>query len=335
MLSISISKKNKFLLKLKTVIFISVLCFTHPTWAQQAAKANLRKDVCEPIAKVISKGNSNWPFLKQLCGNDVIDSSSVVEVFCFLNGRILNISRGEVGKLCLISPEQVRGCSYEKIGNCPKVKGPDEDDAPTLITPNGVAILNHRPRISWTDSAIATSYIVQIEGKGVNWSVETQNTQLLYPQNESALQPGNVYNLNVIVKREDEVKTAASSVFILVSQQRAEKVREVIKRLEALNMPKDELAIDINYVYEAENLLNEAIEVLEAQVKAGSQNSTIYRLLGERYLEVNLPDFAKQAYLKAMRLAQKKGDTNELVKAQAGLETVNQIQLPMRTNAPQ
>ncbi|WP_339394273.1 tetratricopeptide repeat protein [Nostoc sp. UHCC 0870] len=335
MLFVKITRKNKLSVGLQAVTFASVLCFAYPTWGQQATKTNLRKDVCEPIAKVISKGNSNWPFLKQLCDNDVINSSSVVEVFCYLNGRILNISSGEVGKVCLISSEQVRGCSYKKIGDCPKIKGPDEDDAPTLITPHGVAILNSRPTISWIDSPMATSYIVQIEGKGVNWSVEIQDTQLPYPQDQPALQPGNVYNLNVIVKQGDEPKTATSSVFALIAQQRAEKVQGIIKRLEELNMPQDELAIDANYVYGAENLLNKAIEVLESQVKSGSQNPTVYRLLGERYLEVNLSDLAKQAYTKAIRLAQKKGDTNELVKARAGVQILNQIQLPMRRKAPQ
>ncbi|HEY9799145.1 MAG TPA: hypothetical protein V6D25_02210 [Leptolyngbyaceae cyanobacterium] len=323
MLYKSIYQKNKVLFKIKAVGLVTVLCFTLPAWGEQNRKVNVNQNRCDPIAKVISRGNRNWPYLKQLCSNDLISSAKLIEVFCYLNGTIVTISNGTVGEGCSVSADKLRGCNEKNPGDCFKIKGPDEDDLPTIITPYGVAILNPRPQISWKSSPIATSYIVQIEGQGVNWSVETKDTHLIYPQDQPALQPGNVYKLNVIAKQADEPKIADSSVFALVAQARAEKVRDIIKRLEELNMPQDELAVDISYVYQAENLLNEAIEVLKTRVKAGSQDAKIHRLLGDLYLNVDLPSFAYEAYTNALSLAKKQSDKDELLKAQDGIDTVD------------
>jgi hypothetical protein len=323
MLYTSSPKKNKVLFKFKIVGLVIALCFPLSAWGEQSRKVNTTQERCDPIAKVITRGNRNWPYLKELCSNDLISSSKLIEVFCYLNGKIITISNGTLGEVCSVSADQLRGCNEKNSGDCIKIKGPEEEDVPRIITPYGVAILSSRPQISWKTIPVATSYIVQIEGQGVNWSVETKDTYLIYPQDQPALQPGNVYKLNVIAKQADEPKVADSSVFALITQARYEKVRDIIKRLKELNMPQDELAVDISYVYEAENLLNEAIEELQIRIKAGSQNPKVHRLLGDLYLEVDLPIFAYEAYTNASNLAKKQGDKHELLKAQIGIENVD------------
>ncbi|MCC5612325.1 hypothetical protein LC612_37795, partial [Nostoc sp. CHAB 5834] len=69
-------------------------------------------------------------------------------------------------------------------------------------------------------------------------------------------------------------------------------------------------------------LLDESIKTLIARVMAGSQNPTLYRLLGDRYLGALLPEEAEQTYTIAAQLALSSANTDELNKVQSGLKLV-------------
>ena len=72
----------------------------------------------------------------------------------------------------------------------------------------------------------------------------------------------------------------------------------------------------------SQKLLTDAIGVLQASKHNHSQNPTIYRLLGDRYLQAGLVDKAKTEYTTASSLAQKKDNPTELAKANDGLKQV-------------
>jgi tetratricopeptide (TPR) repeat protein len=122
---------------------------------------------------------------------------------------------------------------------------------------------------------------------------------------------------------------------MVASLQKAKQTKAIIERIQNLNLPPDELAVDIESVYKGQNLLTEAIEVLKERVKAKTQNPTIYRLLGDRYLNVGSPEQARREYKMAIQYAKIRGNLNELAQAQAGLELLLQSQLPTRTNPDQ
>jgi hypothetical protein len=336
------AKINKKSFKLQVAIIASTSIFSSfsSAWgqAQPVATVNLRERECEPIAKVIS-GDIRWKALTKLCQEDKINpaNGATVKVFCYPMGKFLEISGGTVGKSCLpVGQEQRRGCTLLDGLICINTKGPGGDDnAPILITPYGLAILNSRPTLSWSAAARATSYTVQVEGTEVKWSVEVQDTQMSYPKDQSGMRPGNVYTVNVIANQGDEILTASSSIRLLVPADEAQQVISTINDLQSLKESQDDLAIDMDAVYEAQNLVNESIEVLKARIKAGSRNPTIYRTLGDRYLIANLAEPAKQAYLTAKTLAENNNNTDELAKAQSGLKIAEQSQLPTRIKPAQ
>ena len=62
----------------------------------------------------------------------------------------------------------------------------------------------------------------------------------------------------------------------------------------------------------------------------------LYRVLGDRLLEVGLPEEAKREYTRATLLAKRADNSTELAKAQAGLQRIQLYsQLPTRTNGSQ
>ena len=297
--------------------------------AKSVAKSNSQEQTCKVVAKVLS-GDINWAPGSKLCQEDKVHpvNGHKVEVLCYLSAKILQLTSSTMGEHCSPrSQRQNQNCTLRDGRTCIKPKGSGEDEnAPTLITPYGLVILNMSPTLSWSATPLATSYIVQVEGKGVSWSVVAKRTQLPYPKEQPAMQPGNVYNVNIIANQADEPIAASASVVLIASTDKMQQIANTINRLQSFDQSQDELTIDIDRVYEAQNLVNESINLLKARTEGGTKNPTIYRLLGDRYLEAYLASAAISAYSTATKLAQKENNAEELAKAEAGAKIAEQSQ---------
>lgn len=285
---------------------------------------------CEPIGRVLSEGDRHFAAGSLICKGDRLQSSTTVDVLCYLNRRILTLASGTVlseDDRCVPQARKVQPCSTSNRNNCPKPKGPGEgDNNPAIVSPYDNALLNGRPLLSWYAVAGANSYTVQVSGKGVNWQKIVTGNTLVYPDSQPTMQFGNAYRITIVANGGDSPISASSSVFNLLPESEARQVMDYVKRINSLNLPKDEAAyLDLDSIYMAKNLLTETIATLEARVEAGSQNPAIYRVLGDRYLEAGLPDCAKPEYEMATKLAQTSDNLIELAKAQAGLKLVARV----------
>jgi hypothetical protein len=279
--------------------------------------------LCEPIAKVIS-GDIRYQPLTKLCSGDRVSAANgrKVKILCYSRGKIIDIPSDIIDKQCLpLDANERRGCNVLEGGKCGIFKGPDEENKPSKITPYGVVIKNVRPTLSWSKTKGATNYIVRIKGNGgINWQVEVKGESLPYPEDQPALKLGQAYNVGIVAMRGDEVIDGSSALLLLVPTEKLQQVGQTIKILESLQQSPDSLAIDMDAVYEAQNLVHESITVLEARTASGSQDPTIYRLLGDRYLIARFREKANEAYLQAKKLAQKTNNTGELSKLEARLK---------------
>lgn len=307
-------------------------------WGQELVRANRQSKVsCEPIAKVISGDIRHQPLTK-LCSEDRVRTANggKVKIFCYPRGKILDISSDVVGKQCLpLKVNEGRGCNVLQGRSCVIPKGPEEENKPTKITPYGAVINQERPTISWSKPKGATDYVVRIRGNGgISWEVAVKGESLTYPPQELALKPGQAYTLDIVAMRGDRVIDGSKSLLLLLATDNIQEVEKTINVLKNLQQPLDELAIDMDAVYESYNLVNESIKVLDARAKAGSTNSTIYRLLGDRYLIANFPQQANEAYLTAKKLAQQANNTVELALAEAGIKIATQTKFKEQTSYP-
>lgn len=315
--------------------------FSQPT---SGTERNSKQLKCkEPIAKIINNADRLLPAGSFLCKGDRLQqrNGAKIDVLCYLNpgAGVLHLGSGTVSDKCVPPPTQQKAqqCTPQNRANCPKRKGPGEErNAPTLLNPYSSAVLNTRPYLSWYAVTGATSYSVQVRGKGVNWEKQVGSTALPYPKEQPAMQYGNVYKISIIANQGDSPATYSSSVLIVSPESEAQQVMVAIEQIKSLNLPPDEAAFDLDTVYMSQGLLTETINTLKAQIDAGSKSSTLYRVLGDRYLEAGLPDSAKQEYTMAAALAQQSDNLAELTKAQAGLKrTALYSQLPIRTTPDQ
>lgn len=296
---------------------------------------------CDPqMGRIISKGDKHLSAGSLICKGDTIEvvNGDYVEFFCFSSGNILNLSSGTIPlDKCAEPDEALSTCNPTNTNSCHTRKGGTEgSDEPTIISPYSTSTLNSRPEITWTAVKGATSYKVKVKSYEFGWEKVVNQTRLAYPSDEKEFQPGTPYTIDVFAYKDGEAFSYDETFVDVLSVASQEQIAQKIKRIKDLGLPPDETILDVDIIYTAENLLNETIEMLKTATKTNSQNPTLYRVLGDRYLKAKLPKSAKSEYLTAAELAKSSKNSKELQKAQSGLKLVEFYnQLPTRRNPPQ
>jgi hypothetical protein len=329
MLTISKPIKKIFAVRrVTTLVSISAVIFlmNSSAWGQQRIS---EKELCdEPSGRVYSTGDRFLKSGKLLCLGDRIHpiNKSTVKVLCFLNRKILYLKQSTMfnEQICAPPPNESVQCSVLNIVPCPHdYKSPDDEkNAPIVTSPYGSSIVNNRPEISWRSVTNADSYTVVVKGNGVEWETNVKDaTNLPYPQEQPELQYGSTYTITVISNYGDQPLNSSPLVVHLLPFNDVQRILDEVKQTKELELPSDEAAFrDLDVIYMSKLLLDESIKTLKARVMVGSQNPSIYRLLGDRYLGALLPLEAQQAYTIAEQLALSRGNTSELKKVQSGLK---------------
>lgn len=296
---------------------------------------------CDPqMGRIISNGDKHLSAGSLICKGDKIEvlNGGYVEFFCFSSGNILKLSSGTIPlDKCAEPDEALPTCNPTNTNSCHTRKGGTEgSDEPTIISPYSTSTLNSRPKITWTAVKGATSYKVKVKSYEFGWEKVVNQTRLAYPSDEKEFQHGTPYTIDVFAYIDGEAFSYDETFVDVLSVAKQEQIAQKIKRIKDLGLPPDETILDVDVIYTAENLLNETIEMLKTATKTNSQNPTLYRVLGDRYLKAKLPKSAKSEYLTAAELAKSSKNSKELQKAQSGLKLVEFYnQLPTRRNPPQ
>lgn len=336
MLTVPSPIKKVFAVRLITLVSIPtlILLLASSAWGQQRI---LLHNLCdEPSGRIYSTGDRFLKTGRYLCLGERINpvNGTAVKVLCFLNRKILYLKQSTVfnTQICAPPPNEAVQCSVLNIVPCPHdYKGSDDEkNAPIVTSPYGSSIIDNRPEISWRSVVGADSYTVVVKGNGVNWKKDIVNaTHLSYPKEQKELQYGNTYTITVISNYGDQPLNYSPLVVHLLSLDDVQQIRDEVKQIKDLGLSPDEAAFrDLDAIYMSKLLLDESIKTLIARVVAGSQNPTIYRLLGDRYLGALLPDQAEQTYNIAAQLALSSGKTSELEKVQSGLKMVKWLKKP-------
>ncbi len=314
------------------VLLLFVSFSTSSAQSQVSVKddSSPQKRKCEPIGRLMSVGvkvdNHVFPRGSLLCSGDriVLANKGTAEVLCYLNRKLLQLTNGIISEPRKCAPEatEIKPCTREDRSNCPIPKGSisDSNSTPTLIKPYSAVLLNDRPLLSWHAVTTATSYIVQISGEGVNWSSTANNSVLPYPKEQAAMRFGNAYKIIVIANCKNYPIGASKSVVNILS---ADDVKQVMARVEQIiilgKSRNEDISQDLDAIYMSKGLLNETIETLTSIIKSGHKSPTIYRLLGDRYLQAGFVDNARIEYNKAIEMASNSNNFSEFARAQDGI----------------
>jgi hypothetical protein len=197
---------------------------------------------------------------------------------------------------------------------------------PVVLAPRKTSLLNTHPTIRWTAVAGAASYIVSVKGSGVDWTAPNpvQGTELAYPQDASALTPGQTYKVTVQAGSASSDSEGVPGLgFTMLSQDEAQAVKSGETQIRSLGLDAAPQALLVARLYAGHSLYDEAIEVLQAVPSAGTEPA-IQRLLGDYYLATALNDMAEARYSQALQLSQAAGDIEGQALAEGALGQIYQ-----------
>jgi hypothetical protein len=280
---------------------------------------------CEPIARNYKSG-------KIVCKGDVLDVKAPITLFCFLNQKWMDMTHISVaGNVCEAPKTTRRGtikrCTQFNAGNpsCDVSKGGSSIDKPEIIAPYTGTLIDGRPHFSWAKVPTATSYVIQLSGKGVAWSQETTSTDLTYPSSQPPLRPGEIYQVVTTAFEGATPLESDTTALTMLPSAEIEQVHKQVTFVTHQGFPSDETAyLDLDAIFRGHNLYTETINTLNSRVKQKTQDPNLYRILANRYCQVGLPQFARINYDKGMILAQQQNNQLAVKKikfAMAGLTT--------------
>ncbi|MGJ3250911.1 MAG: tetratricopeptide repeat protein [Elainellaceae cyanobacterium] len=185
-------------------------------------------------------------------------------------------------------------------------RGGDDPLIPFVISPRKTQVLSDTPLIQWNSVPNATEYTVRVlSPDGVIWEDSISETQIRYP-GIPALERGIRYAIEV------RANTGTASTdegipglaFSLVDEGIVQETTSEIASIAEQSLSVETEAYILAQVYRNKDLFTEAIATIEALNQESIQSSASYRLLGDIYLQVRLNLHAKDAYLKALEVAE-------------------------------
>lgn len=171
---------------------------------------------------------------------------------------------------------------------------------PYIISPNNTWLLNALPTLRWQAVPGATSYTVRVSGPGVNWETEVSTTTVVYP-GKPPLKP--VEEGYLLMVEANNGESPAKATFGLLDENKVTRVRAAALALDRQNLADEAKTLALADLYIGQELIAEAIDLLEGLVAKGSKTAAVYYTLGDLYAQVELLRQAEENYLKAVELA--------------------------------
>jgi hypothetical protein len=342
----STNKVGKKVSRVPLVTIASIMLLSNSGGALAQSQLVAKRICINEVGRIISSGDRYLAVGSEICLGDKINpvNGSTVKAVCYSSRQVLEFQQSAVfGVSGICTPPQFqaerRQCTPLNRDGCPKMKGPSEDqDSLKLITPYGNILLNTQPIISWRPVKNATSYTVEVASYGFHWETQVKDTILPYPQERKELEYGAAYTITVTANKGDSpINSSGKLVVHVLPEIDVKQVLEEVDVIKKSGLSDDEAAfLDLDIIYMSKGFLNATIDSLKARVAAGSKNPTLFRVLGDRYLDAWLLDEAFREYKMAEWLAKTSGNSNELAQVQSRLKLMkSQSQPPMRRKPAQ
>jgi hypothetical protein len=198
----------------------------------------------------------------------------------------------------------------------------EDPTIPYLISPRSTAVLERQLRLRWHNIG-AASYRVRVWGDQVDWSIETDQAEAVFPGESQSIRSGGYYQVEITAN------TGASSKanpvgFTFLGDEGVKQVQQRVGDITQLALNRESEVLALAYLYQSDDLKAAAIQQLETVVQAGVRTAAVYQLLGELYQASELLQLAKINYVKAFELAKTANSLEQQAELQQHLGEVNE-----------
>ncbi|NEZ59998.1 hypothetical protein [Adonisia turfae] len=198
-------------------------------------------------------------------------------------------------------------------------------EIPYVTSPRRTSILGLALTLRWNPVEDASGYIVRVMESGNEeiWIEQVTGSEVKY--SGEPLTPGKSYR--VIVEVIDGLSSqldegADESDFELLYPEHVARVNTEIAKIKEQNLPTNMQALELAYLYMEENLLSEAIDVLESVTSTADSNSEVFQVLGDLYRYVGLNLLALSSYEQAISIATQQQSILGQANAKSGLAEI-------------
>lgn len=225
-----------------------------------------------------------------------------------------------------------QGCPSLKIftyrpGKLEPRPGGNNLQIPYVLSPRMTYLLDDRPTFHWNRVAGVARYAVRLLGPGgLEWQAEINSTRVVYPDSAPPLERNVRYLLTV---KADNGSSSlgdggANLGFELLEEGKVKEIRKKAATITASSdLTEEAKALALAELYGSQSLNADAIAILEALVKKGSQTAFVYLRLGDLYAEIGLNLLAETRYSKAFELLSADRDGDGLAEVREKLSKLN------------
>jgi Tfp pilus assembly major pilin PilA len=303
----------------------SIAAIALPTAAEVPVLKRQQGESCFPIGRVLRTTNTLLPIGTKLCRDDqlVMAPTETVTMTCDISRQVKTFQGITVfsqDNSCLTP--SISRCPHNSARTCRRVRG-SEAVATLDIDIFGNVISSDRPTINWKPMDKAAQYSVRISGAGINWTKLTQKPQLQYPTEQPELTAGNTYTLLVTAFSQDGKSLGTETkTLVLLPATMSHQLETDIQAVDGWKLPEVETIFQKVTILISHQLYDEAIRLVQQATDRDQSEPSLYRLLGNLYSDVGLPQIAKSNYETATALARKINNPSELKKAELALSAL-------------
>ncbi len=188
-------------------------------------------------------------------------------------------------------------------------KGDHSPLIPYIISPRATRLLNRRPILRWNPSPGARLYTVRVSGGNTSWEARTGETEIVYSGDPPLEQEINyLLTVNADNGKSSVDEGARGLGFSLLPENDSRRVKDAMKQLPDLEPREEAFLYTAALLYLGNDLITEAIEILDSLAQSMNKSARVYNTLGECYRGVGLVLPAKLRYEQALERATAAGD---------------------------
>jgi hypothetical protein len=178
----------------------------------------------------------------------------------------------------------------------------------TILSPRNTSTTESKPILRWISTGDVNCCKITIMGPGITWTKQVEMTPDMLENPKIAydgpiLKAGSQYELQI--KTESGNKLGFTTFDILNDATTKQLSKEIVAIQQKKNLSEEAKVLEISNLEQNNNLYASAIERMERFISKGSTSSSSYKLLGDLYLQIDLPDRAKEKYRIALDLMKK------------------------------
>ncbi len=188
---------------------------------------------------------------------------------------------------------------------------------PLLLSPRNTFIRDSQPTFAWQAVEGASGYRLTVNSGASTWEIETEETQLTYPDDVPPLTPGSVNTIRVTTLDDETIVDV--SLLRILDEATLMQLDESTNAITALELDDAAKGYLLAQLYQQHELWADTIDQLEQVTDQAAPDPNLTLQLADLYAEIGLYVLAEEHYQIVLIMAEQQNDKQTQAQALTGL----------------